>query len=346
MTSSFWQTARHLTASGPAERSIRVIRNSPALYVRDASGGYATGRASLPRADIRCARRGSTRRLPAACGRASLAVALGWLALAARPSGQVFRSGVDLVNFGVTVIDKKGELVDRTSAATTSRSSRTASAQDDHLLRARGRSRSRATDLHLGLLFDTSGSMEEDIGFSRSAAIKFLNTVPDRGHHAGGLRHRGPGRAVRPERLRAAGRAHPAAEARGQTALYDAVGVYLDGAPSEEGRKMLVLYTDGGDTSSTMSLQRSSRTCCARPTSRSTPSASSPTCRSRGRWTSGRSCAAGRADRRAGVLSQRPEGPRRHLREGARRDPRAVHARLPVDQRDAPTGPGARSSSR
>ena len=38
----------------------------------------------------------------------------------------------------------------------------------------------------------------------------------------------------------------------GMTALYDAVGVYLDGAQNEEGRRELVLYTDGGDTSSTL----------------------------------------------------------------------------------------------
>ena len=39
----------------------------------------------------------------------------------------------------------------------------------------------------------------------------------------------------------------------GNTALYDALGVYLDGSSSEEGRRTLVLYTDGGDTSSVMS---------------------------------------------------------------------------------------------
>ena len=36
---------------------------------------------------------------------------------------------------------------------------------------------SRRTELHIGLLFDTSGSMDADIKMSRSAAIKFLNTM-------------------------------------------------------------------------------------------------------------------------------------------------------------------------
>jgi Ca-activated chloride channel family protein len=40
----------------------------------------------------------------------------------------------------------------------------------------------------------------------------------------------------------------------GETAMYDAMGVYLDGASDDEGRKVLVLYTDGGDTHSTISF--------------------------------------------------------------------------------------------
>jgi Ca-activated chloride channel family protein len=40
----------------------------------------------------------------------------------------------------------------------------------------------------------------------------------------------------------------------GNTAMYDAMGVYLDGASDDEGRKILVLYTDGGDNQSTISF--------------------------------------------------------------------------------------------
>jgi Ca-activated chloride channel family protein len=42
--------------------------------------------------------------------------------------------------------------------------------------------------------------------------------------------------------------------AGGETALYDAIGVYLDGASEQDGRKIMVLYTDGGDTASSLSL--------------------------------------------------------------------------------------------
>ena len=38
----------------------------------------------------------------------------------------------------------------------------------------------------------------------------------------------------------------------GQTAFYDALGVYLDGAADANGRTILVIFTDGGDTRSTI----------------------------------------------------------------------------------------------
>ncbi len=40
----------------------------------------------------------------------------------------------------------------------------------------------------------------------------------------------------------------------GLTALYDAIGVYLDGASGRDGRTIMLLYTDGGDTRSTLTL--------------------------------------------------------------------------------------------
>jgi Ca-activated chloride channel homolog len=181
----------------------------------------------------------------------SAAAAIGWLALAAWPHGQVFRSAVDMASFGVTVVDKKGDLA-------------MGLGRDDFeivedgvtqsmSLFARGDQPESPIDLHLGLLFDMSGSMEESIGFSRSAAIKFLNAVPDAKDitlvavdtEVQVTRYGQNDFARLVERIR---RKKP----DGMTALYDAVGVYLDGAQNEEGRRVLVLYTDGGDTNSTL----------------------------------------------------------------------------------------------
>ncbi len=109
-----------------------------------------------------------------ACLLASVAVLAGVTLGADQPT---FRAGVDLVTFGVTAIDKKGNLV-------------TDLTQDDFEIFedgkpqaikyfARGDATDSAPELHVGLLFDTSGSMGEDINLARSAAIKFLNTLSD-----------------------------------------------------------------------------------------------------------------------------------------------------------------------
>jgi Ca-activated chloride channel family protein len=43
-------------------------------------------------------------------------------------------------------------------------------------------------------------------------------------------------------------------KADGMTALYDALGLYLNGAQDQDGQKILVLYTDGGDTRSSLTF--------------------------------------------------------------------------------------------
>jgi Ca-activated chloride channel family protein len=164
-----------------------------------------------------------------------------------------FRTGIDLATFGVTVVDRKGEfLTDLT-------------AEDFEIIEdgqkqavkyfARGTDLESAPEMHVGLLFDTSGSMTEDIKLSRSAAVKFLNTLSeardmtlvdfDTEIRVAKYGQKDFARMV--ERIR--GRTPS-----GDTALYDALGVYLDGASEDDGRKVLVLYTDGGDTRSTISF--------------------------------------------------------------------------------------------
>jgi Ca-activated chloride channel family protein len=164
-----------------------------------------------------------------------------------------FRTGIDLATFGVTVVDRKGEYLTNLTL-------------DDFEVLEDGQKQtlkyfSRGTDIengpemHVGLLFDTSGSMTEDIKLSRSAAVKFLNTLSDAKDMTlvdfdTEVRVAKYGQKDFPrmvERIR--GRTPD-----GETALYDAMGVYLDGASEDEGRKILVLYTDGGDTHSTISF--------------------------------------------------------------------------------------------
>lgn len=186
-------------------------------------------------------------------GRATLALCLAVGVVAAADAQKVFRSGIDLVNFGVTVLDRRGSLIKGL------RPEDFEIYEDGKRQRieyfASGEDATDTPPLHLGLLFDTSGSMTEDVKFARSAAIKFLNavtravdvTLVDFDTEVRVARY-GPNDFPRLiERIR--GR-----QPDGWTALYDAVGVYLHGAADQDGQKILVLYTDGGDTSSAMTF--------------------------------------------------------------------------------------------
>jgi Ca-activated chloride channel family protein len=174
-------------------------------------------------------------------------------AIAARADGggqpRVFRSGVDLVRFSVAVTDARGKLV------------RDLKASDFQVVEdgkpqtitffAAGEDGDAKPPMHLGLLFDTSESMVADLKFSKNAAVKFLRGMPeaidvtfvdfDTEVRVARYGQNDFPRLV--ERIRST-------RPQGWTALYDALGVYLDGASSQDGDKVLVIYTDGGDTRS------------------------------------------------------------------------------------------------
>ena len=164
----------------------------------------------------------------------------------------VFRTGIDVVNFGVTVLDENNNLVPSLKADDFK-------VYEDDVLQlisyfSEGlRGDEAEIPLHLGLLFDTSISMEQDAWFAKTAAIKFLNSLTqanditlvefDDEVKVGRYEPVDFPRLV--ERIRNQ-------ETDGLTSLYDALGVYLDGAFSQDGRKVLLLYTDGEDTRSRM----------------------------------------------------------------------------------------------
>lgn len=166
---------------------------------------------------------------------------------------RVFRSGIELVNFGVTVVDRKGNLIKGLKPDDFEIDEGGKRQRIEYF--ASGEDGTDTMPTHLGLLFDTSGSMTEDVKFSRSAAIKFLKavtravdvTLVDFDTEVRVARY-GPSdfpRLIERIRLR---------QPDGWTALYDATGVYLHGATDQDGQKILVLYTDGGDTSSSMTF--------------------------------------------------------------------------------------------
>ncbi|MBL8140657.1 MAG: VWA domain-containing protein [Acidobacteria bacterium] len=170
----------------------------------------------------------------------------------------VFRSGVDLVSVGVTVLDRKGTLVTGLTADDFEVYEDGERQRLELFVGAAGQGAplpDRPTALHLGLMLDASGSMQDDIASTRTAAIKFLNLLPradditvvdfDTEVRVARYGQNDFPRLV--ERIRSR-------KADGFTALYDAIGVYLDGAAELDGEKVLVLYSDGDDTRSSLNV--------------------------------------------------------------------------------------------
>ena len=186
----------------------------------------------------------------------SAACALAMLQSAA--AQQRFKASIDLVQFSVVLTDKQGtpitglkpedfEIVEEGKPQTITYFSQGDPEDGDNL--------GEVSPLHLGLTLDTSGSMERDIQDVRTAVIKFLNanntamdfTLVDFDTEIRVARY-GAGEMERLiERIR---RRKP----DGWTALFDAVGVYLNGIGPLDGQKIMLLYTDGGDTRSELTF--------------------------------------------------------------------------------------------
>ena len=161
-----------------------------------------------------------------------------------------FRAGVDLTTLAATVTDRKGNIV-------------TDLAKEDFEVLEDGKPQAlqyfahgaggTSPAMHLGLMMDASGSMQADMKLAQGAAIKFLNMLPaaeditlvdfDTQVRITRYPQRDFARLI--ERIRQR-------KPEGWTALYDALGTYLDGAGQQDGRKVMVMYTDGGDTRSAL----------------------------------------------------------------------------------------------
>jgi Ca-activated chloride channel family protein len=167
----------------------------------------------------------------------------------------VFAVRLDVIEVTVTARDAKGELVSDLRA-------------DDFVLREDGReqeilifapaARPEQRDelaLNLGMLFDTSQSMRENLRLSQESAIRFLDAIP----RARDLLLIFFDRDIRVSRYSSEnqqgifGRILET-QGQGYTALNDAIAVYLSRIVDTPGRKVLVVFTDGDDTTSRTSV--------------------------------------------------------------------------------------------
>jgi Ca-activated chloride channel homolog len=126
--------------------------------------------------------------------------------------------------------------------------------------------RQEALALDLGMLLDTSESMLKELKRSQQAAVRFLEAIP---------RARELITVFFDEEIRVSQynsenqqglfeRIHES-KGGGNTALYDAMAVYLSRIQGASGRKTLILFTDGEDTRSDLNVSELVRLVRASP---------------------------------------------------------------------------------
>ena len=164
-----------------------------------------------------------------------------------------FSSRVDLVSMIITVADKRHQLIGNLRA-------RDFAIYEDGKLQtvsAFAVGERSGPPLHVGVLLDVSGSQNLDLPFTQSASIRFVKSLGDAVADVTFVDFATDVRSGRYpqidfprlfQRIRGL-------KAEGETALYDAVGVYLGAAEEQDGRKVMVLYTDGADTRSRLRLK-------------------------------------------------------------------------------------------
>ena len=187
-----------------------------------------------------------------------------WRALAQagaqNPDRPVFGSDLELVNVTIVVRDDKGRLVQDLVS-------------DDFTVFEDGRPQKALVfgspadlggeqpleddnfNVNLGLLLDTSESMIKEIRLSQLAATRFLENIP-RARDLITIFFDQDIRISRYSSENQQGLVQRIMDTRGSgnTALYDAIAVYMSRVADTSGRKILVLLTDGEDTTSAISF--------------------------------------------------------------------------------------------
>ena len=186
---------------------------------------------------------GVRRSVRARCGAIWLTVVLlGPLALAAQDP--TFRMDVKLVNLFVNVTDKNGAIVGGLG-------------QNDFKVWEDGRpqeitlfERQSEIPLNITLAIDTSGSTFKDLNLEQSASKKFVHALLRQQDHMSLIEFATDVRLLVDftNKIQLLDRGLGSLRVGDATALYDAIYLGSQGLAKKEGRKVLVLVSDGGDT--------------------------------------------------------------------------------------------------
>ena len=164
-----------------------------------------------------------------------------------------FQGRVDLVNVGVTVAGKKQQVV-------TDLGIQDFAVYEDgkpQQISAFATGAETVPMLHVGVLLDVSLSQLPQLGFTQAAVIKFMTSLHDAidmtfiefASQVSGASYTQDEFPLLVQRVRGL-------RANGETALYDAIGRYLEIASGQDGRKVMVVYTDGADSCSRLGLDK------------------------------------------------------------------------------------------
>jgi Ca-activated chloride channel family protein len=181
-----------------------------------------------------------------------------WVPLAVSVAGavgvsaqQTYRAGVDLVRLPVVVTSKDGQPVHGLGPEGFQITEEGRPQRVSYFVEG---APGEALPLHLGLLLDGSESMDQDIGAAANAAVTFVKqldeavdvTLVDFDSTIN------VGRFTQDDYPRLFARIRER-KAAGGTSLYDALGVFVERTLGQTGQHLVLMYTDGGDSTSTMS---------------------------------------------------------------------------------------------
>jgi Ca-activated chloride channel family protein len=169
---------------------------------------------------------------------------MGPMALYAQDDTTVFRMDVKLVNLFVNVTDKTGAIVGGLGKDDFQ------VFEDGHPQKIAIFERQSELPLNLILAIDTSGSTAKDLYIEQSAAKRFIHALLREQDQMSLLQFATDVRQLVPFTNKAAQleRGLNSLRVGDATALYDAIYLGSDSLRKKEGRKVLVLVSDGGDT--------------------------------------------------------------------------------------------------